>query len=355
MKTVRRFLGWFFLVIGAFGFVQQPIAGLVLISWGLLLLPFMNQLAARRGLRLDLWKRLGIVFAGILLIGLTAPSSHTPQSVTQQVTPEPTPSASALPRKAKSSSPAKAEPPLAESKASSPAKIEPPLAESKETSIGAFVQKKGLDFSYETAGRIEKGDKSIAVNYIRTWECGAGARERTARQEWQAVFDLSSKKWTDRVRDLNSCLRNADQKWMNYSTTPGKFSIESSGGETVIRADAQDTDGSIVVKDSLVVRYQSDSDSALNISSTTSESSSPSATSQPVKEGVLVAQDPQAQINVRTGAGSSFERRHYGVVGDKVTVITSVRGKDGYTWYQIKFPTSGADGWVRDEFIQVNQ
>jgi hypothetical protein len=39
MKTVRRFLGWFFLVIGAFGLFRQPIAGLVFLSWGALLLP----------------------------------------------------------------------------------------------------------------------------------------------------------------------------------------------------------------------------------------------------------------------------------------------------------------------------
>jgi hypothetical protein len=79
MRVVRRFLGWFFLVIGVFGFFQQPISGLVFISWGVLLLPFTNQFAANRGWDLNLWKRLGIAFIGFVLLGLTTPRSQTQQ------------------------------------------------------------------------------------------------------------------------------------------------------------------------------------------------------------------------------------------------------------------------------------
>ena len=36
-----------------------------------------------------------------------------------------------------------------------------------------------------------------------------------------------------------------------------------------------------------------------------------------------------------------------------IIFMNSVRGEDGSTWYQIKFPISGADGWVRSDFIQA--
>ena len=91
------------------------------------------------------------------------------------------------------------------------------------------MQKKGLDFSYETAGRVEKSDKFIVVNYTRDWKCGVEALESTARQEWQTVFDLSTKTWTDKVRELNNCLGNANQTWIDYSTTPSQFSMEPNG------------------------------------------------------------------------------------------------------------------------------
>jgi hypothetical protein len=339
MKTVRRFFGWFFLVIGAFGLFRQPIAGLVFLSWGALLLPFTNQLAVKRGLHLDLWKRLGTVVIGIVLLSLTTPQSQSSRFVTQQVTPSPTSSSSAPTKQAQSN-------PLTKTATPSP--------ESKETSVGALVQKKGLNFSYEAAGRVQKSDNSLVVNYTHTWQCGAEAPVSTARQEWQAVFNLSSKTWTDKVKDLSNCWGNANQEWIDYSTTPSRFSIESTGKETVITADAQDTDGSIIVKDSLVVRYKAEDDvPPSNNSSAIPESSSTPSLSQSSKEGVLVAQDSKTQINVRAGAGLNFPSRHYGVVGDKVIIMNSVRGEDGSTWYQIKFPISGADGWVRSDFIQA--
>jgi hypothetical protein len=241
MRAVRRFLGCFFLVIGVFGFFQQPISGLVFISWGVLLLPFTNQFAANRGWHLNLWKRLGIAFIGFVLIGLTTPRSQT-QQIAGSPTPSPVPTTTTSPLPS-SSAPTNVKQPT----------IPSPI--SKETSFSAMVEKKGLDFSYEVPGRVEETAQSIIVTYTRTWECGAEATVEIARQEWQAVFDLASKTWTDKVKELSNCLGNANQEWIDYSTTPSQFSIETSDSKTVLRADAQDTDGSIIVKDSLVVRY----------------------------------------------------------------------------------------------------
>jgi serine/threonine protein kinase, bacterial len=70
------------------------------------------------------------------------------------------------------------------------------------------------------------------------------------------------------------------------------------------------------------------------------------------KEGSLTAKEPDAKINVRAGAGTDFENLHYGIVGDKVIVISSDRDGANSTWYQIKF-SSGAQGWVHEDFINV--
>jgi hypothetical protein len=183
---------------------------------------------------------LGIAFIGFVLIGLTTPRSQTQQiAVSPTPSPVPTTTTSPLP----SSSPTNVKQPTT----SSPT--------SKETSFSATVEKKGLDFSYKVPGRVEETAQSIIVTYTRTWECGAEATVETARQEWQTVFDLASKTWTDKVKEVSNCLGNANQEWIDYSTTPSQFSIETSGSKTVLKADSQDTDGSILVKDSLVVRY----------------------------------------------------------------------------------------------------
>lgn len=241
MRAVRRFFGWFFLVIGVFGFFQQPISGLVFTSWGVLLLPFTNEFAANRGWHLNLWKRLAIVFIGFVLLSLT-----TPRSQTQQIAVSPTPSP--VPTITTNPFPSSSAPTTVE-------QLTTPLPTSEETSFSATVEKKGLDFSYKVPGRVEQTDQLIIVTYTRTSECGAEAIVDTDTQEWQTVFDLVSKTWTDKVRDLSDCLGNANQEWIDFSTTPSQFSIETSDSETVLRVDVRDTDDSIVVKDALVVRY----------------------------------------------------------------------------------------------------
>lgn len=73
----------------------------------------------------------------------------------------------------------------------------------------------------------------------------------------------------------------------------------------------------------------------------------------PRKTGRLTAQNPDLQINVRTGPGVSFQSLHYGVVGDKVTLIESTREADSERiWYKVKFTGSGVEGWIRSDSIQ---
>ncbi len=71
------------------------------------------------------------------------------------------------------------------------------------------------------------------------------------------------------------------------------------------------------------------------------------------KFGILTARDSKAQINVRDGPGTNYHNRHYGIAGDKVDIIASTHSNDGLVWYQVKFQVSGAEGWVRSDFIQI--
>lgn len=68
----------------------------------------------------------------------------------------------------------------------------------------------------------------------------------------------------------------------------------------------------------------------------------------------LVGAQPGSRVNVRSGPSTASYSPHYGVVGDRVQVINSTTGNDGYYWYYVEF-ASGARGWIRGDFIEVQQ
>jgi Bacterial SH3 domain/Tetratricopeptide repeat len=72
------------------------------------------------------------------------------------------------------------------------------------------------------------------------------------------------------------------------------------------------------------------------------------------KEETLKAKNPDEEINIRSGAGTDFEKLHVGFAGDKVTVISSARDKSNAIWYRVEF-SSGAQGWVHQKFIDVKE
>lgn len=65
----------------------------------------------------------------------------------------------------------------------------------------------------------------------------------------------------------------------------------------------------------------------------------------------LYGQQPGSRVNIRSAPSTSAKALHYGLVGDYVEVINSQLAGDGYTWYYVEFPASGARGWVRGDFI----
>ena len=58
------------------------------------------------------------------------------------------------------------------------------------------------------------------------------------------------------------------------------------------------------------------------------------------------------QVNVYSAPSSDSNSPHYGLGGDRITILNSTQGKDGRTWYQVRF-ASGASGWVSADSVQT--
>ncbi len=69
----------------------------------------------------------------------------------------------------------------------------------------------------------------------------------------------------------------------------------------------------------------------------------------------LIAQDADAEINVRQEPGLNSRILHYGLPGDRVEVLRSIPGRDSVSegWHYLRFSRSGAQGWVRADFLQL--
>ncbi|HEY9827069.1 MAG TPA: SH3 domain-containing protein [Stenomitos sp.] len=78
----------------------------------------------------------------------------------------------------------------------------------------------------------------------------------------------------------------------------------------------------------------------------------------PQSAAVLVANDPQARINLRAAPRKDAPILGYGLVGDPVHLITymspegdRLSASDDQGWYFVKFDRSGAEGWIRADFV----
>ena len=40
-------------------------------------------------------------------------------------------------------------------------------------------------------------------------------------------------------------------------------------------------------------------------------------------------------------------------MGDPVQLLRTTQAGDGYDWYYVKFEQSGAEGWIRGDFINI--
>jgi hypothetical protein len=209
--------------------------------------------------------------------------------------------------------------------------------------LNASVSKKGLDFSYETEGKVSVAGKTITVAYENQENCNNG---NTFRQQWEELFNLDTNTLTTRTNEVSNCLRSGlPENWIDVSNPYNRFSITTEGDETVIKVDALETDGTLILKDTLVVRYSSHEETKSTVQTTDSTSVSPS-------EAVLTASDPDSQITLRANPSESSKSLGYGLVGDRVQVIEQTT-IDGYIWHKVQFPRSGAVGWIRGDFVTL--
>lgn len=66
----------------------------------------------------------------------------------------------------------------------------------------------------------------------------------------------------------------------------------------------------------------------------------------------LYADDPNSRIRLRSRPSTNAPDKGYGLVGDRVKVLETTKGQHDYTWYKVRFPNSGAIGWVRGDLIR---
>jgi hypothetical protein len=74
---------------------------------------------------------------------------------------------------------------------------------------------------------------------------------------------------------------------------------------------------------------------------------------EPPQAAVLTAEDDLAEINLRSQPSTDADIVGYGLVGDVVTLLRTLEADDGYGWYYLRFDESGAEGWVRGDFIDA--
>lgn len=119
----------------------------------------------------------------------------------------------------------------------------------------ATVQKTGLDFYYESNGEAQVNNNNIVVNYDVKKPCNNSITENVSHQKWEITFDIASSTWTDRVKEISNCGYKSNQEWVKWSSYPSQFTIQTENNETIIKADAQDYDKSLIIENNYIVKY----------------------------------------------------------------------------------------------------
>ncbi|MDJ0597621.1 MAG: SH3 domain-containing protein [Crocosphaera sp.] len=76
-----------------------------------------------------------------------------------------------------------------------------------------------------------------------------------------------------------------------------------------------------------------------------------------IDQTILVANDPNSRINLRSGPTVNSASLGYGLPGDQVSLIDFNRGSgEGprVPWIKVKFSKSGAIGWIRGDFVKTD-
>jgi hypothetical protein len=74
---------------------------------------------------------------------------------------------------------------------------------------------------------------------------------------------------------------------------------------------------------------------------------------KPVRTAYLATQATGSQVNLRSQPTTQSTAQGYGLGGDQITLLRLAEGEGGFSWYYVKFAQSGAEGWVRGDFVDT--
>jgi uncharacterized protein YraI len=68
---------------------------------------------------------------------------------------------------------------------------------------------------------------------------------------------------------------------------------------------------------------------------------------------VIVGEQAGTDVIMRAEPSSESEEVDYGTVGDAVDILDNAIGIDGYTWYYVELSGLGIVGWIRGDYIAL--
>ena len=66
---------------------------------------------------------------------------------------------------------------------------------------------------------------------------------------------------------------------------------------------------------------------------------------------IIAGDEPGTDVTVRVEPSQDSEELDYGRVGDSVDILDEAIGSDGYTWYYVELIGLGTVGWIRGDYI----
>jgi hypothetical protein len=203
----------------------------------------------------------------------------------------------------------------------------------------AWITLRGLDFEEQVVGTIEITEDVLTARYQR--------RLPNKTQDWAYKFDLRSRTYSSTVQESIS-----PEVILFEKNNP--FRIEQRQGQTILSADGLEEDGSLILEDVIVVRYDSTATAQSSAVSPTEGASGGVSSSEPSGGGnALIVGDPSSK-NIRSGPGTEYEVRHIAYPGDSIQILETAQDGSGYTWYKVLFPQSGAQGWIAAQLVALN-
>jgi serine/threonine protein kinase, bacterial len=82
-----------------------------------------------------------------------------------------------------------------------------------------------------------------------------------------------------------------------------------------------------------------------------SEKPSEKPPTQSDKSDAVIIGNPGA-TNIRSGPGTKYGVRHIAYPGDRIQILESGQDPKGDPWYKVRFPKSGAEGWISGQLVQ---